>query len=79
MAAVPRFIGSSEAPWPVSPGPSRPAAAILRFPRPQTRACGLTPVAPDPDEGIERAVACHEIEASWLIVLALAAVGFVLF
>ena len=38
-------------PWPVCPGPSRPAATVLRFPSVAARLRRLTPVAPDPREG----------------------------
>jgi len=76
MAAEPRFTDMSAAPWPVSPGPSRPAATILRFPRPSTRV--LTPVASDPTEGsfVRTAGLPHEFAAGWVVVLGLALLRF---
>jgi len=78
MAAVPRFTDMSVAPWPVSPGPSRPAATILRFPRPQARV--LTAVGCDPTEGsfVPTPVLSRDLAAGWLIVLGLALLGFVI-
>ena len=78
MAAVPQFTSPSAPTWPVCPGPSRPAATILRFPCPRA----LTPVAPDPCEGrasLASSALSREIIASWALVLGLAALGFVLF
>ena len=83
MAAAPQlnsaFVNPSSAPaWPLSPGPSRPAATILRFPRKRP----LTPVEADPRDGIGTIIKVRipsDIAAGWLVVLGLAIVGFVLF
>ena len=82
MAAAPHvtrlFTGPSAPAWPVSPGPSRHTATILRFPRPR----GPSPVAADPNEGcghVGPATVGHEITASWALVLGLAILVFVLF
>ncbi|MDB5362390.1 MAG: hypothetical protein JWO51_3687 [Rhodospirillales bacterium] len=82
MAAVPQvthlFTDPSAPTWPVSPGPSRPAATVLRFPRPR----GPTLVAADPNEGhplVGTANPVREITAAWALVLGLAILGFVLF
>jgi hypothetical protein len=80
MAAVPRFTDPSAAPWPVSPGPSRPAATILRFPRPTARVRSLTPVACDPSEGsfVPATIPLREFAAGWVVVLGLALLSFVI-
>jgi len=82
MAAVPQlnslFANPSAPAWPLSPGPSRPAATILRFPRKRR----LTPVEADPRDGLGRVVKVKipsDIAAGWLVVMALAIFGFVLF
>jgi hypothetical protein len=77
MAAVPLFTSPSAPAWPVSPGPSRPTATVLRFPRPRR----LTPVAPDRCEGrsfVRPGMETPEIAAAWLVFLALALVGALL-
>jgi len=76
--AAPQFINPSAPAWPICAGPSRPAATILRFPRPRC----LTAVVPDPSEGRmlqASTVVAREIAASWALVLGLAILGFVLF
>jgi hypothetical protein len=68
MAAVPRFtIPSIPVSSDIVDSPRRPAAAILRFHSPRTRA--LIPVAPVPSD----------IAAGWAVTLALAVLVFVLF
>jgi len=78
MAAVPQLNSPFAPAWPLSPGPSRPDATILRFPRPRR----LTPVEADPRDGLDPIVKVKipsDVAASWLVVLGLAILGFVLF
>jgi hypothetical protein len=78
MAAVPRFSipftpVSSEF---VDPS-RRPTATILRLRRPRI----LTPVASDPSEGrlvAPAAAGINDVAASWIVVMAIAFLGFVL-
>lgn len=77
MAAVPSFTSPSAPAWPVCAGPSRPAATVLRFPRPRA----LTAVAPDWCEGrtfVRAYIETREITAAWFVFLGLALVGALL-
>ena len=74
MAAVPSFTSPSAPAWPVCAGPSRPAATVLRFPRPRI----LAPVTADPSEGrtfVRPCIESREITAAWFVFLSLALAG----
>jgi hypothetical protein len=78
MAAVPRFSIPSAPVSPAFAAPSRrPSAAILRFRRPGV----LTPVVPDPSENrllAPATAAVSDVAASWVVVMAIAVLGFAL-
>jgi len=81
MAAVPRIALPTVSGLPVALGRNagRALAAAKAFRFPRTR--HLTPVGADPAEGRLLSAVIdpfHDIVASWLVVLALAAFGFAL-